>query len=192
MRGDLASPSLEGTHYACVSKGVLTPGSPYSPRPSHPGLQTETVAITRGFRPQSQWRGRAGFTPASLYWKTTQKTISPPPARVKGFRPGKRRPLDSKQQPQRTRRTRESKESRQMTRTPIQTRSGFRPASLQTALIACFDPNTLLPWAAQRKPSARPSQKKDDHGKLWPLLLLPQSFTITTLHTDIRFGSSNE
>jgi hypothetical protein len=44
--------------------GILTSGSSYSPRPSHP---QRTVAHIGGFRHQSQWRGRAGFSPASQF-----------------------------------------------------------------------------------------------------------------------------
>ena len=32
-------------------KGILTPGSSYSPRPSHPGLRAEEVAILAAFVP---------------------------------------------------------------------------------------------------------------------------------------------
>jgi len=43
--------------------GILASGSPYLPPPS----RLSASGLPCGVRPQSQWRGRAGFSPASLF-----------------------------------------------------------------------------------------------------------------------------
>ena len=45
--------------------GILTSESSYLPRPSHPTVRT--VVILCGVRHRLQWRGRAGFSPASQF-----------------------------------------------------------------------------------------------------------------------------
>jgi hypothetical protein len=74
-------PSLEGTRKTTRALGILTSGSPYSPRPSHPYGQWQSC----GFRPQSQWRGRAGITPASLNINDATR-IAAKRVRVNAFR----------------------------------------------------------------------------------------------------------
>ncbi len=49
--------------------GILTSESSYLPRPSHPTVRT--VAILCGVRHRLQWRGRAGFSPASQFQRNS-------------------------------------------------------------------------------------------------------------------------